>query len=102
MTQQLRNHLFVFDGASQLANLARSPEPRQGRSICTLPPTIGDIVDLAGRERGIVMQVRRTHDGSWNHWAASWYLAHRSPAQTYLWLVCTHLHRQYNAGGTLL
>ncbi|KAB8140603.1 hypothetical protein F8S13_22905 [Chloroflexia bacterium SDU3-3] len=28
---------------------------------------IGDVVDLPGRQRGIVLQVRRARDGSWDY-----------------------------------
>ena len=55
------------DAATQLATPPRSSEPRQGRSIRTNPPSIGDIVDMPGRERGIVVQVRRALDGSWDY-----------------------------------
>lgn len=55
------------DAAARLADTAQYSEPRHGRFVRTAPPMVGDIVELPGRQRGIVLQIRRARDGSWDY-----------------------------------
>lgn len=53
--------------AALLADETQIDEPRQGRFIRTTPPIVGDIVELRGKQRGIILQIRRARDGSWDY-----------------------------------
>lgn len=57
----------AMDVAAMLADSRAREQPRQARSVRTPPPMIGDIVDLPGRRRGIVLFIRRARDGSWDY-----------------------------------
>lgn len=57
----------AWGAADRLADHTTTWEPRQARFLRTRPPLIGDVVDLAGRQKGIVLQVRRARDDSWDY-----------------------------------